>query len=231
EHHVTCSTEPIQAEEGDDVRVRFRLDPLVDLSNHTLDVSRPDLSDEVVHAYRDRKDLSEAQMTWYRNRTTLLHEDLQRGRVTLKISSVQLGDSGQYRLFVPDLNTVCDVGLRVAEKGRHHRTTTEAPRTSSKTPEPDPPRQNDAAIVAGVVGGVGGGALLLGLIVGVLVKRGKIKLSSRSRKVCSFNSPSTTTHLADSLNPKRTEAESRSSSQRCSRGGWMHLLSSLFLFM
>uniref|UniRef100_A0A3B4T6Z9 Immunoglobulin domain-containing protein n=1 Tax=Seriola dumerili TaxID=41447 RepID=A0A3B4T6Z9_SERDU len=120
QHHVKCPTETIQAEEGDDVTLRFDLDPRVNLEDYTLDVRRTDL-DEVVHAYRHGKDLTDPQMERYRDRTTLIHEDLSRGIVTLQISSVQLKDSGPYRCFVLGLRAGCTTVLNV---GKHEDFTT-----------------------------------------------------------------------------------------------------------
>ncbi|XP_023267212.1 butyrophilin subfamily 2 member A1-like [Seriola lalandi dorsalis] len=115
QHRVKCPTETIQAEEGDDVTLRFDLDPRVNLVNYTLDVTRSDLK-EIVHAYRHGKDLTDPQTERYRNRTTLIHEDLSRGIITLQISSVQLKDSGPYRCFVPELRAGCTTVLNV---GKH----------------------------------------------------------------------------------------------------------------
>uniref|UniRef100_A0A3B4T6S3 Immunoglobulin V-set domain-containing protein n=1 Tax=Seriola dumerili TaxID=41447 RepID=A0A3B4T6S3_SERDU len=96
QHHVKCPTETIQAEEGDDVTLRFDLDPRVNLEDYTLDIKR---DNKIIHVYRHGKDLTDPQMERYRNGTTLIHEDLSRGIVTLQISSVQLKDSGPYQCF------------------------------------------------------------------------------------------------------------------------------------
>ncbi|XP_023255050.1 cell division control protein 6 homolog, partial [Seriola lalandi dorsalis] len=114
QHRVICPTETIQAEEDDDVTLRFDLDPRVNLSDYTLDVRRTDL-EEVVHAYRHGKDLTDPQTERYRHRTTLIHEDLSRGIITLQISSVQLKDSGPYRCFVPELRAGCTTALNVGD--------------------------------------------------------------------------------------------------------------------
>uniref|UniRef100_A0A3B4XRQ3 Immunoglobulin V-set domain-containing protein n=1 Tax=Seriola lalandi dorsalis TaxID=1841481 RepID=A0A3B4XRQ3_SERLL len=115
QHRVKCPTETIQAEEGDDVTLRFDLDPRVNLVNYTLDVTRSDLK-EIVHAYRHGKDLTDPQTERYRNRTTLIHEDLSRGIITLQISSVQLKDSGPYRCFVPELRILLIISLLVKKE-------------------------------------------------------------------------------------------------------------------
>ncbi|KAF1394581.1 hypothetical protein PFLUV_G00002530 [Perca fluviatilis] len=114
EHRLTCP-QTIEAAEGDDVIIRCGLDPPVDLSDSTLDVARLDLGDDDgdVHCYRRGKDQQDDQMDRYRDRTTLNHEDLIRGIVTLKISSVTLSDSGPYKVYVPDLTASFIVNITV----------------------------------------------------------------------------------------------------------------------
>ncbi|XP_022623416.1 butyrophilin subfamily 2 member A1-like [Seriola dumerili] len=171
QHHVKCPTETIQAEEGDDVTLRFDLDPRVNLEDYTLDVRRTDL-DEVVHAYRHGKDLTDPQMERYRDRTTLIHEDLSRGIVTLQISSVQLKDSGPYRCFVLGLRAGCTTVLNVVKKVQHNKTKTDDVMTTTSPPNPDAQTVNVGAVVGGVLG-----AVVLIIIIIVLVKRGIIRRS------------------------------------------------------
>ncbi|XP_071360156.1 butyrophilin-like protein 2 [Trachinotus anak] len=111
---LICPTQTIQAGEGDDVALQCRLDPPANLVDYTLDVTRADLH-KVVHSYRHGKDHSDPQADQYRDRTTLTHEDLIRGIITLQISSVQLNDSGPYRCFVPDLKALCINNLTVGK--------------------------------------------------------------------------------------------------------------------
>ncbi|XP_039656186.1 uncharacterized protein LOC120558905 [Perca fluviatilis] len=101
---LTCP-QTIEAAEGDDVIIQCGLDPPVDLSDYTLDVARLDLGDDDgdVYCYRRGKYQQDDQMDRYRDRTTLNHEDLIRGIVTLTISSVTLSDSGKYKVYIPDL--------------------------------------------------------------------------------------------------------------------------------
>ncbi|XP_039656095.1 uncharacterized protein LOC120558849 isoform X2 [Perca fluviatilis] len=114
EHRLTCP-QTIEAAEGDDVIIQCGLDPPVDLSDYTLDVARLDLGDDDgdVYCYRRGKDQQDDQMDRYRDRTTLNHEDLIRGIVTLKISSVTLSDSGPYKVYVPDLRASFIVNITV----------------------------------------------------------------------------------------------------------------------
>uniref|UniRef100_A0A8P4FY45 Ig-like domain-containing protein n=1 Tax=Dicentrarchus labrax TaxID=13489 RepID=A0A8P4FY45_DICLA len=107
-YSVTCRSQSVSAAEGDDVTLQCRLHPPVNLSAYTLDWSRVDLKEpREVHVYRSKGDDPTAQMDRYRDRTTLNHEELSRGIVTLLISSVQLSDSGLYKCYIPKLKSLC----------------------------------------------------------------------------------------------------------------------------
>ncbi|XP_056227844.1 butyrophilin-like protein 10 [Seriola aureovittata] len=180
QHRVKCPTETTQAEEGDDVTLRFDLDPRVNLLDYTLYVTRTDL-DEVVHVYRSGKDLTDPQMERYRHRTTLIHEDLSRGIITLQISSVQLKDSGPYKCLVllNASSTGCTTALNVVKKVQHNKTKTDDVMTSTSPPNPAAETVNVGAVVGGVLGAVVLGFLCA--LIGVLVKRGIIKVCKKTR--------------------------------------------------
>ncbi|CAK6976313.1 E3 ubiquitin-protein ligase TRIM39-like [Scomber scombrus] len=55
-------------------------------------------------------------MKRYRGRTTFIYEDLIKGNLTLKLSSVQLNDSAQYKCYVPKLDTSCVMNVSVVPK-------------------------------------------------------------------------------------------------------------------
>ncbi|XP_039656148.1 uncharacterized protein LOC120558883 [Perca fluviatilis] len=171
EHRLTCP-QTIEAAEGDDVIIQCGLDPPVDLSFYTFDVARLDLSSYGdVHCYRRGTDHLDDQMDRYRDRTTLHHEDLIRGIVTLKISSVTLSDSGPYKVYVPDLTAPSVINITVVPKGqvsetkRNDPTTTRPPATSPGSAKEESDWKTVVPIVCGVVG-----VLLL-----LLVKRGVIQ--------------------------------------------------------
>ncbi|XP_050926281.1 uncharacterized protein LOC108883801 isoform X5 [Lates calcarifer] len=169
-HQITCQTEPNQAEEGGDVSLQCRLDPSVDLRKETLEFTRADLNreDDVVHLYRHEKDQTDPQMDQYRDRTTLIHEDLIRGIISLNISSLTLTDSGLYTCYVPGLADSCTMNVTVVRKDQDNRTNT-------TIIEPEKPGAEKMDVGA-IVGGVHGALIGLGLIlIGVLVKLGIIK--------------------------------------------------------
>lgn len=108
---VSCPNR-IEVGRGDDASLRCHLAPQLDLSDYTVDWKR---GQEVVHVYRSKRDDPRPQTERYRNRTTLNHEQLHTGNLTLLISSVQPSDSGEYKCFVPKQNTGCSIKLIVGE--------------------------------------------------------------------------------------------------------------------
>lgn len=106
---VSCPNQ-IEVVQGDGASLQCRLAPQLDLSDYTVDWKRVDL-EEVVHVYRSKRDDPRPQAERYRNRTTLNHEHLRTGILTLLISSVQLSDSGRYKCFVPKQNASCFIKL------------------------------------------------------------------------------------------------------------------------
>ncbi|GLD62849.1 titin-like isoform X23, partial [Lates japonicus] len=81
-----------------------------------------DLDNGVVHSYSFEKDQTDPQMDQYRDRTTLIHEDLIRGIMSLKISSLTLTDSGLYTCYVPGLADSATITLTVVRKDQDNRT-------------------------------------------------------------------------------------------------------------
>ncbi|KAF1394587.1 hypothetical protein PFLUV_G00002590 [Perca fluviatilis] len=134
EHRLTCP-QTKEAAEGDDVIIRCGLDPPVDLSDSTLDVARLDLGDDDgdVHCYRRGKDQQDDQMDRYRDRTTLNHEDLIRGIVTLKISSVTLSDSGPYKVYIKKLRAHSVINISVVSGTKRNDSSTSGPPMGEET--------------------------------------------------------------------------------------------------
>lgn len=112
--HAVCPIQPVEVVEDGVLTLQCRLEPPIDVSARTSDWSRRDL-DGFVYVYRNKQDDHDAQMGRYRGRTTFDHVGLSEGNLTLKISSVQLNDSGQYRCYVPKLDTRCVITVNVGE--------------------------------------------------------------------------------------------------------------------
>ncbi|XP_052406814.1 butyrophilin-like protein 10 isoform X1 [Carassius gibelio] len=93
--------DPVFALAGEDVilpcSVKFSLNA-VDMR---VEWSRSDRNDsEVVHLYEDHEDRNTNQSQSYRGRTKLNHEELHRGNISLKLSSVQVSDEGRYKCSI-----------------------------------------------------------------------------------------------------------------------------------
>nr|XP_043884721.1 myelin-oligodendrocyte glycoprotein-like isoform X2 [Solea senegalensis] len=116
QYHVSCPAQTIEVKEGDDVKLWCQLHPTVDLKEYTVDFTRPDHMNMVVHVYRHGNDHPFLQSKLYRNRTRLVHQNLTEGRITMWMSSVQLTDTGPYKCFVPNLKAHCTIRVNVVEQ-------------------------------------------------------------------------------------------------------------------
>ncbi|XP_035856374.1 myelin-oligodendrocyte glycoprotein-like isoform X2 [Sander lucioperca] len=173
EYGVVCPT-LIEAVEGDAVTLRGSLSPPVNLTPYTLDLKRLDLSDDLVHVYRDGEDHFPPQSHHYRGRTTLIHEDLIRGTVTLQISSVNLSDTGPYEVYVPDLKARCVFYLTVerkANRSKRNDSSTSGPPVEEETESDHRDGENRKTARAVILPSV----LLLGILLVLVLMRGKIK--------------------------------------------------------
>nr|XP_046231016.1 butyrophilin-like protein 2 isoform X2 [Scatophagus argus]XP_046231023.1 butyrophilin-like protein 2 isoform X2 [Scatophagus argus]XP_046231031.1 butyrophilin-like protein 2 isoform X2 [Scatophagus argus] len=104
---LMCPTERVRATEGESVTLLCHPDQRIDLSEDTVDWT--------VHVYQCGQDDLDPQSPQYRNRTTLNHEDLKTGNLTLHISSVNQSDNGTYRCVIPEEAKCCIVVLPVGE--------------------------------------------------------------------------------------------------------------------
>ncbi|XP_026215353.1 butyrophilin-like protein 1 [Anabas testudineus] len=169
-----CQTQPVKAQEGEDVTLPCRLRPAADVSTYTVDWKRVDLNKvEVVHSYRHRKDESGLQMEQYRNRTKLNHEELKRGILDLRISSVRLSDSGVYKCNVPKNKTSCTNTVTVVKKEKVRTNKEEFSTTQPPLGEVTKPNNSGAEQmnVVGVVCGVIFTAVITTVIIAVTIKR------------------------------------------------------------
>ncbi|XP_071379921.1 myelin-oligodendrocyte glycoprotein-like [Centroberyx affinis] len=98
---VICSS-PIEAQVGHDVILPCHLEPQLDVTTKTVEWSRGSMK-SIVHSCRNGKDYLDDQMEQFKGRTSLCYEQLSRGNLSLKLSSVNQSDAGEYKCFVPKL--------------------------------------------------------------------------------------------------------------------------------
>ncbi|XP_051799877.1 butyrophilin subfamily 3 member A2-like [Acanthochromis polyacanthus] len=113
QHQLIGPTQPIVAMFGDDVVLPCRLEPAVDAAARTVEWSRPDLQQRLIHFRRDSVDLLTEQNPSYTRRTSLSISKLKSGDISLKLSKVKLSDTGTYKCNIPKFNTESAVELVV----------------------------------------------------------------------------------------------------------------------
>ncbi|XP_045903761.1 myelin-oligodendrocyte glycoprotein-like isoform X2 [Micropterus dolomieu] len=179
-----CQTQLIKAAEGDNVTLQCRLDPPVNLSAFTVDWTRLDNKD-IVHVYRHQQDDPDPQTDQYRGRTTLLHEDLIRGVLTLHISSVKLSDRGLYKGFVPNLKTSCVVDLIVEDQQNETKRDYSSTTGSPEEEETEPDGRGGGNRNAGRAGIISSVFIILCLVIVVLLLKmhGTIQVCEKARRI------------------------------------------------
>ncbi|KAI3353541.1 hypothetical protein L3Q82_020055 [Scortum barcoo] len=181
-YHLIVSNQTVKAEEGGDVILKCHMNESINLQNYKFDVKRPDLkgqsgsgSKDTVYVHGLKEVNQVEQLDQYRNRTFVISEDLSRGILTLIISSVQLRDSGKYKMFVPKLQTSCFINLTVVPKAQQNGTKREDFCTTAPPTHDDEPGaenvKHDRHIISTIVGV---SIFVVIIIVVVLVRRGTI---------------------------------------------------------
>ncbi|KAM9400658.1 butyrophilin subfamily 3 member A2-like [Salvelinus alpinus] len=101
EVQVVGSADPVVALAGDDIILPCSLKPSVSAEDMVVQWTRLNLKTWNVHLYRQGRDSNEDQFPSYRGRTSMFHEELKNGNVSLKLTRVTLSDAGRYRCFLP----------------------------------------------------------------------------------------------------------------------------------
>ncbi|XP_041841780.1 uncharacterized protein LOC121640156 [Melanotaenia boesemani] len=101
ESEVIGSPEPVTAESGQDVVLPCYLDPPFDVTSLTVEWR---WNKATVHRYRNLKDNENAQDQRFKGRTSLFHDEMHHGNISLKLRNVFEEDAGNYTCFVPGLN-------------------------------------------------------------------------------------------------------------------------------
>ncbi|XP_067441634.1 myelin-oligodendrocyte glycoprotein-like [Thunnus thynnus] len=107
----------IEAEEGDDVSLECQQDAEVSLEDSLVEWSK-DNRTNLVHVYRHGRDYLNDQKEEFKGRTTLFHEGLSRGNVTLQLRSVRLSDSGRFRCYVKNWTSIVILPSKSCRKAR-----------------------------------------------------------------------------------------------------------------
>ncbi|KAM3589918.1 uncharacterized protein V6R79_000018 [Siganus canaliculatus] len=90
----------VQVTAGEDIVLPCFLDPPFQASDLTVEWMCDGV---IVHFYRNMNDDYNDQDERFRGRTSMFHEEMSRGNISLKLSNVQKEDSGLYFCYVPEL--------------------------------------------------------------------------------------------------------------------------------
>ncbi|XP_077086699.1 butyrophilin subfamily 1 member A1-like, partial [Siphateles boraxobius] len=118
---VVGPADPVFAAAGEDVILPCFIKPNISVVDMRVEWFRLDLRDSpLVHVYDDHEDRNTDQIQSYRGRTKLIHQELQRGNTSLKLSTVRVSDEGRYKCFIQSKSWSDDatVDVRVEAVGR-----------------------------------------------------------------------------------------------------------------
>ncbi|XP_047433786.1 uncharacterized protein LOC125003715 [Mugil cephalus] len=175
---IINQTQLIKVPEGSNLTLQCQTDPEINLTNYTLDWRRvdiPNVSDLFVYFRQRGTDHPHPQMQRYKNRAELIKKDLTRGRMTLLIPTVQQSDSGHFRCFIPKLSVSFVFNIVVTKREDVATTTSPGYRVMNPTVS-GPVEERSYWIILGVCICF---LLVLGFIVGVLVKNRGIRICRR----------------------------------------------------
>uniref|UniRef100_A0A3P9ID15 Ig-like domain-containing protein n=1 Tax=Oryzias latipes TaxID=8090 RepID=A0A3P9ID15_ORYLA len=107
---VVCSPSTVQAHLGQNVVLSCRVEPPSDLRAETLEWKH---GPDVVHVYQRGGDNSDDQDPRFKGRTSLLHQNLKDGNVSLTLIKVTKKDEGNYIFCLPQQVMCSNVTLTV----------------------------------------------------------------------------------------------------------------------
>ncbi len=117
QYEVVGPADPVFAVAGEDVILPCSVKPNISVVDMRVGWSRLDQKDLLVHLYENREDRNTDQIQYYRGRTKLNHQELQRGNTSLKLSSVQIYDEGRYKCFIQSKSWNDDTTVNVKVEG------------------------------------------------------------------------------------------------------------------
>ncbi|XP_036451875.1 butyrophilin subfamily 2 member A2-like [Colossoma macropomum] len=110
---VVGAAAPLFAVAGEDLVLPCSIQPSTSAVDMRVEWFRVDVTDSLVHLYKDREDKNEGQILSYRGRTALSREELQKGNASLKLSAVQVSDEGAYKCLVEAKSWYDDITVNV----------------------------------------------------------------------------------------------------------------------
>uniref|UniRef100_A0A8P4GMY2 Ig-like domain-containing protein n=1 Tax=Dicentrarchus labrax TaxID=13489 RepID=A0A8P4GMY2_DICLA len=99
---VIGSDKPVTVTVGEDVILPCHLGPPFNVRTLTVEWTR---DGQYVHVWRHGKDYLTDQDENFRGRTSLFHEEMIRGNISLKLTSITELDAGSYTCSVPKLQS------------------------------------------------------------------------------------------------------------------------------
>ncbi|KAF4116579.1 butyrophilin subfamily 1 member A1-like [Onychostoma macrolepis] len=115
QYEVVGAAGPVLAVAGEDVILPCSVKPSISVVDMRVEWFRLDLRDsQLVHLYEDHVDKNTDQIQSYRERTELIHQELQRGDASLKLSSVRVSDEGLYKCFIQSRSWSDDATVNVS---------------------------------------------------------------------------------------------------------------------
>ncbi|XP_017574235.1 butyrophilin subfamily 2 member A2 [Pygocentrus nattereri] len=104
---------PLLAVAGEDLVLPCSIQPNTSALDMRVEWFRVDVTDSLVHLYKDQEDKNEGQILSYRGRTALSKEELQKGNASLKLSAVRASDEGAYKCLVEAKSWYDDITVNV----------------------------------------------------------------------------------------------------------------------
>ncbi|XP_029932724.1 uncharacterized protein LOC115377010 [Myripristis murdjan] len=176
------SSQPVHATDGGEVILPCWVDPRTDVRDRTVEWKKDKV--DIVHVYRHGADDDDLQKERFRGRTSLFHDEMATGNLSLKLSNVTMNDSGTYRCSLRRNATFCNTSIVL-----HVDPKTEPPKSNHSRGSPLPtdkskdPGVNNVGngknkligIIAGIIVGIGISILIIALVVKKCKKASKEK--------------------------------------------------------
>ncbi|KAG9331856.1 hypothetical protein JZ751_016882 [Albula glossodonta] len=110
---------PVVAIAGEDVVLPCYLKPSISAEDMSVEWTRTHSTDTLVHLYQEREIRNDNQNPSYRGRTALFPEELKRGNISLRLSSVRVSDEGDEPVISMEGHRGGGIGLLCESKGWH----------------------------------------------------------------------------------------------------------------